>query len=80
MATSFVLKQKKQKFKTAEKASFRSWPALQIRENRGWKVCAFARCASALAKIPMPCRRAGPALFSLISAEAFLLSGLGVHN
>jgi hypothetical protein len=36
-------------------------------------------CASA--KIPMPCLRAGPASFSLISAEAFLLSGeCGYHK
>jgi len=37
--------------------------------------------AFALAKIPMPCLRAGPTSFSRISAEAFLLSGdCGYHK
>jgi metallophosphoesterase superfamily enzyme len=32
------LKQKNQKFKTAEMLLCHTWPALQNRQNRGWKV------------------------------------------
>jgi len=77
-ASPFVLKQKDQKFKTAGRLLCRAWPypANQgkpgLESLRLYPLCPrFGKNSYAL---PL---RAGPTSFSLISAEAFLLSDMG---
>ncbi len=82
--SSFVLKQKNQKFKSDLRLLFAlaicaPSPTLclsaQIRQNLGWVfIAALTRKARALAKIPMPCSRTMPPSFCLISPEAYGLT------
>jgi len=76
-ASPFVLKQKDQKFKTAEKASLRSWP-LPGRTGAG-KFYPLLRRSLACASVKnfYALQPHGPPSFCRFSAEAFLLSGLG---
>ena len=76
-ATSFVLKQKKQKFKTAELLLCRTWPPLQNRQNLGWKHLPLAspRIPNASVKISYALQPHRPPLFCRFSPEAYLLSG-----